>query len=450
MNSDSLRVEGDINLSEARREWTNNLTKETGEGLEADSSCFIHQALSSPCLEVLESCAGSYLVTTSGKKILDFHGNNLHQVGYGNPKVVEAVCQQIQKLPFSPRRYTNNVAIELAQKLTAKVPGLTRVLFAPGGSEANSMALKLARIATGKFKVVSMWGAFHGAGLDTISVGGEAPFRKNIGPLMTGVQHVPQPETYRQLWKNDLDQDVYVALVRQVFENEGDVGALIAETVRNTDVQVPSKNFWKKIRALCDEFNVALILDEIPIALGRTGKLFAFEHYGITPDIVTVGKALGGGVIPMAAILTNEKFNVAAEHSVGHFTHEKTPLGSAAGLAVLKVIEEENLLERAQKMGTIMQARLLEMKEKYEIIGDVRGIGMLWGVDLVTDRTTKQRAVHEAERVMYDCLENGLSFKVSQGSVINLCPPLIIEEKELHRALDILENAIQRLSAKNR
>ena len=289
-----------------------------------------------------------------------------------------------------------------------------------------------------------MWGAFHGGGLDTISVGGEAPFRKNIGPLMTGVEHVPQPETYRSLWKDDPDQDMHVALIPQVFENEGDVGTLIAETVRNTDVQVPVPGFWQKVRALYDEFDVTLILDEIPIALGRTGKFFAFEHYNIIPDIVTIGKGIGGGIFPMAAVLTSDRFNMAAEHSVGHSTHEKSPVGSVAGLAVLKIIEEENLMGRAQELGKIMQKRLLEMKDRYEIIEDVRGIGLLWGVDLVTDRKTKKRAIEEAECIMYHCLENGLSFKVSHGSVINLCPPLIISEEELERALGILEDALQK------
>ncbi|RKD88252.1 aspartate aminotransferase family protein [Mangrovibacterium diazotrophicum] len=442
MEDKILRVEGDINLTEGRKVWMTELADETVDLLHQDAGAFIHQALSTPCLDVLDRVEGSYLITTSGKKILDFHGNNLHQLGHGNREVVEAVSKMMHKLPFSPRRYTNRVAIELAERLTSLAPGLNRVLFAPGGSEANSMALKLARIATGKFKVVSMWGAFHGGGLDTISVGGEAPFRKGIGPLMTGVQHVPQPEFYRQPWKDDPDQNVYVELIRQVFENEGDVGALIAETVRNTDVQIPSKNFWQKIRALCDEYGVVLILDEIPIAMGRTGKFFAFEHYGITPDIVTIGKALGGGVFPMAAVLTNDRFNGAAEHSVGHFTHEKSPLGSAAGLAVLNFIEKESIVARANELGALMQKRLLEMKERYEIIGDVRGIGLLWGVDLVTDRETKERAFAEGEKVMYDCLKNGLSFKVSQGSVINLCPPITISQEELEQALGILENAI--------
>jgi 4-aminobutyrate aminotransferase len=246
------------------------------------------------------------------------------------------------------------------------------------------------------------------------------------------------------LWENDPEQDMYVALIRQVFENEGDVGALIAETIRDTDVQIPAQGFWRKVRALCDEFDVTLILDEIPIAMGRTGKFFAFEHYGITPDIVTIGKGLGGGVFPMAAVLTSDKFNVVANHSVGHFTHEKSPVGSAASLAVLEVIEQEDLLNRAVKLGQTLQARLLEMKDRYEIIGDVRGIGLLWGLDLVTNRETKTRAVAEAEKIMYHCLQNGLSFKVSQGNVITLSPPLIISEEELERALNILEDAFQK------
>jgi len=440
-----MKVEGDINLTENRQKWMVELQPGTIEQLESDSRYFLHQALSTPCMEVLAECEGSYIITESGRKILDFHGNNVHQVGYRNKHVIGAVTKALGQLPFSPRRYTNTDAISLAQKLCTKVPGLNRVLFAPGGSEANSMALKLSRIATGKHKVVSMWGSFHGCGLDTISVGGEAPFRKNTGPLMSGVEHVPQPVSYRSLWDNDPEQDIYIAYIRHVFENEGDVGAFIAETIRSTDVQIPVAGFWKKVRALCDEFSVTLILDEIPIALGRTGTFFAFEHYGIVPDIVTIGKGLGGGVFPMAAMLTNEKYNVVAEHSIGHFTHEKSPVGSAAALAVLEVIERDDLLTRVQELGKIMQTRLFDMQNRYQMIGDVRGIGLLWGVELVIDRSTKERAVDEAERVMYRCLENGLNFKVSQGNVITLSPALIISEFELHGALDILNDAFQQL-----
>ena len=146
----------------------------------------------------------------------------------------------------------------------------------------------------------------------------------------------------------------------------------------------------------------------------------------------------------MAAVLANEKFNAVAQHSVGHFTHEKSPVGSAAALAVLKVIDQENLLERSRCLGELMKKRLSELKDKYEIIGDVRGLGLLWGLELVTNRITKERAIAEAERIMYECLKNGLSFKVSQGNVITLSPPLIISEEELDRALYILEQAIKK------
>jgi 4-aminobutyrate aminotransferase len=441
MNERSLKAEGDINLTNARNDWNETLPVETSGMLEEDAGYFLHQALSTPCLEVLAGCDGPYIITSSGRKILDFHGNNLHQVGYRNEAVIKAVMNQMGKLSFCPRRYTNVSAIELAKSLGTKIPGLNRVLFAPGGSEVNSMALKMARIITEKYKVVSMWGSFHGCGLDTISVGGEATFRRQIGPLLPGVEHVPQPVTYRSLWDNDPEQEKYVAYIRHVFENEGDVGALIAETIRNTDVQVPVPAFWKKVRSLCDEFGVKLILDEIPIALGRTGKFFAFEHYEIVPDIVTLGKGLGGGVFPFAAMITRDAFNIVAEHSIGHFTHEKSPLGSAAALAVLDIIEKDKLPERAIQLGRYVKKRLEILQEKYEMIGDVRGIGLLWGIDLVKDRKTKDRAFQEAEKIMYHCLRNGLSFKVSQGNVINLSPSLIISKEELEQALDILEDA---------
>ena len=445
MSTINYKAEGDVNFSQSRKDWMNQLADDTTRIIMQDADSFIHQALSTPCMEVAAACDGPYLITSSGQKLLDFHGNNVHQVGYKNKTVIAAVTSALNSLPFSPRRYTNEYAIRFAQKLGSIIPTLNRVLFAPGGSEANSMALKLARIYTGKFKVVSMWGAFHGAGLDTISVGGEASFRQNIGPLLAGVEHVMQPDTYRPFWDNDIEQNKYVDYVRHVFECEGDIGAFIAETIRNTDVQIPTINFWKRMRALCDEFAVVLILDEIPIALGRTGKLFAFEHYGIVPDIVTLGKGLGGGVFPMAALLTSDKFNSAVEHSVGHFTHEKSPIGSAAALAVLQVIEDENLLEKTYQNGLIMKERLSKMQDRFEMIGDLRGIGLLWGVELVTDRITKTRANEHAERVLYHCLKNGLSFKVSQGNVINLCPSLIITESQLLQSLDILEKAFEEI-----
>lgn len=438
------KEEGDINLTASRIKWYNELPSETREILEKDSAVFLHQSLSTPCLDVLSDCEGVYITNYGGKKIFDFHGNNLHQVGYKNRDVIEAIKHQLDVLPFSPRRYTNLPAILLANRLTALTPeGLNRVLFAPGGAEANSMALKLARIVTGKHKILSMWGSFHGAGLDTISAGGETAFRSNMGPLMPGVEHVPPIDTYRPLWENDTNQEALIKYIRYVFENEGDIGAFIAETIRNTDVQIPPKDFWFKIRALCNEFGVLLILDEIPIWLGRTGKMFAFEHFGIAPDMVTIGKGLGGGVIPMAALIAHDSFNVAIEHSIGHFTHEKSPVGCAAAMAVLDFMEKEDILHRTQIIEKLMQERLLNMQRHYPVIGDIRGIGLLWAIDLVKSKDTKEKACETAESIMYHCLKNGLSFKVSKGNVLTLSPPLVITREELDTALDILDDAFK-------
>lgn len=442
----SDKNEGDINLTPERQEWLNHLPSETGELLREDAGLFLHQALSTPCMDVITGCRGPYLINREGKMILDFHGNNLHQVGYANRSIVEALVGQLSTLAFSPRRYTNPAAIALAEKLCSLVPGLNRVLLAPGGSEANSMALKLARIVTGKHKVVSMWGSFHGAGLDTLSVSGDPSFRMGLGPMMPGVIHVPPPETYRSPFSGDPEQQGYVNLIRQVFEQEGDVGALMAETIRNTDVEIPSENFWQQVRKLCDEFGVMLILDEIPIALGRTGRFFAFEHYGIIPDMVTLGKGLGGGMVPIAALLTKDVYNIAPAHSIGHFTHEKSPLGSAVALAVIDYVQKESLAQRAVELGMLMQQRLNDLRNRFPQVGDIRGIGLLWALDLVTDSESKTRNPKLAERVMYTCLEKGLSFKVSKGNVIGLSPSLIIMPDELHLALDILTEALMKHS----
>lgn len=443
------RTEGDINLSSARQDWYAVISEpETSGYLHEDAEYFLHQSLSTPCLDVLASCEGIYLTDVQGKRYMDFHGNNVHQLGYRHPYVIEKVKEQLDILPFSPRRYTNVPAIELAKKLGYLLPGdLNRVLFAPGGTSAISMALKLARIVTGRHKVVSLWDSFHGASLDAISAGGELDFRKDMGPLMPGVERIPPPMTYRGPFAAAGHGDVpYADYLEYVIEKEGDIGAFLIETIRNTDVQIPSQAYWKRVREICTRHKVLLILDEIPIAFGRTGRMFAFEHYGFEPDIVCLGKGLGGGVMPMAAIVARDSYNLAQSVSLGHFTHEKSPLGSVAALAMLEFIEQNDILAKVNADAEFMREALEKLKEKYPLIGEVRGIGLLWGVELVKDRETKEKAVQEAETVMYECLKNGLSFKVSQGNVVQLSPPLIITREQLKEALQILEKAIETAS----
>lgn len=443
-----FRSEGDVNTTPARQAWNASMDDERTQALlKRDSEVFLHQAMSTPCLDTLEAAEGIYIQDATGKKYMDFHGNNVHQLGYGHPHVIKRVQEQIAKLPFSPRRFTNETAIECAEKLTQICGGeLNRVLFAPGGTSAVGMALKLARHITGNYKVVSLWDSFHGASLDAISVGGEACFRQGMGPLMAGVERIPPAVSYRGAFPVADGSDVHYAdYLEYVIEKEGGVGAFIAEAVRNTDVQVPSKAYWKRIREICDKHNVMLIIDDIPNGMGRSGEWFTYQAYGIEPDILCIGKGLGGGLVPIAAMVTKDKYNTAEQISMGHYTHEKGPIGCAAALATMEAIEQDGLLDKVKADSQFMREKLLEMKAKYPVIGDVRGIGMLWGIELVTDLESKARAYHEAEAVLYQCLNNGVSFKVSQGNVIQLSPPLIITREQLTEALAIFEEAIAKV-----
>ncbi|ELE1908053.1 aspartate aminotransferase family protein [Vibrio vulnificus] len=443
-----FRSEGDVNTTPARQAWNASMDDERTQALlKRDSEVFLHQAMSTPCLDTLEAAEGIYIQDATGKKYMDFHGNNVHQLGYAHPHVIKRVQEQIAKLPFSPRRFTNETAIECAEKLTQICGGeLNRVLFAPGGTSAVGMALKLARHITGNYKVVSLWDSFHGASLDAISVGGEACFRQGMGPLMAGVERIPPAVSYRGAFPVAEGSDVHYAdYLEYVIEKEGGVGAFIAEAVRNTDVQVPSKAYWKRIREICDKHNVMLIIDDIPNGMGRSGEWFTYQAYDIEPDMLCIGKGLGGGLVPIAAMVTKDKYNTAEQISMGHYTHEKSPIGCAAALATMEAIEQDGLLDKTKADSQFMREKLLEMKAKYPVIGDVRGIGMLWGIELVTDHESKARAYDEAEAVLYQCLNNGVSFKVSQGNVIQLSPPLIITREQLTEALAIFEEAIAKV-----
>ncbi len=443
-----FRSEGDVNTTPARQAWNASMDDERTQALlKRDSEVFLHQAMSTPCLDTLEAAEGIYIQDATGKKYMDFHGNNVHQLGYGHPHVIKRVQEQIAKLPFSPRRFTNETAIECAEKLTQICGGeLNRVLFAPGGTSAVGMALKLARHITGNCKVVSLWDSFHGASLDAISVGGEACFRQGMGPLMAGVERIPPAVSYRGAFPVADGSDVHYAdYLEYVIEKEGGVGAFIAEAVRNTDVQVPSKAYWKRIREICDKHNVMLIIDDIPNGMGRSGEWFTYQTYDIEPDMLCIGKGLGGGLVPIAAMVTKDKYSTAEQISMGHYTHEKSPIGCAAALATMEAIEQDGLLDKVKADSQFMREKLLEMKAKYPVIGDVRGIGMLWGIELVTSHESKARAYDEAEAVLYQCLNNGVSFKVSQGNVIQLSPPLIITREQLTEALAIFEEAIAKV-----
>ena len=440
------KSEGDINISPKRDQWQkDNIDAKSQALLDEDARYFLKQSLSTPCLNTMRTCDGIYIEDMQGRRYMDFHGNNVHQVGFANPDVIAAVKKQLDELSFCTRRYTNRLAVDLARKLTQIAPGsLNKTLFCPGGAEAVGIALKLARIATGRHKTISMWDSFHGATLDTISIGGEAIFRQDMGPLLSGTEHVPPADEYRcvfgcsQRGGCDLTCANYV---EYILEKEGDIAAVISEPIRSTPY-IPKPAYWQKIRQACDRYGALLIFDEIPHCLGRTGKMFTFENFGVIPDMVVIGKGLGGGIFPMAAIIAHEDLDVAADRALGHYTHEKSPVGCAAALATIEYIENHNLVEHARDLGKYSLDRLHEMKERHPIIGDVRGLGLFLGIELVKNRDTRERASDEAEAVMYAALSKGLSFKTTMGNILTLTPALTITKEEMDKALDIIEACI--------
>jgi 4-aminobutyrate aminotransferase len=375
---------------------------------------------------------------------MDFHGNNVHHVGYSHSRLINAIRRQLDELSFAPRRYTCEPAVELAEKLVEITPGsLSKVLFAPSGSDAVEMALAYARATTGRFKTISFWDSYHGAGFGARSVGGEAMFRSGpIGPLLAGTEHVPPFGDYRNAWGvTEGSADLCAKTIRYVLEKEGDIAAVIAEPIRAVPY-VPPAGFWPSVRKACDDFGTLLIFDEIPTGLGKTGKMFACEHDGVVPDMLVLGKSLGGGVLPIAALICRPELDVCGSHAFGHYTHEKNPVTTRAGLTTIQIIEDEHLVANAAHVGKVGLGRLREMMNRHPLIGDVRGRGCLLGVELVLDRDSRAPARDAADAVLYKALSRGLNFKTTMGNVLTLTPPLITTEAQMREAMEIIEESI--------
>jgi len=441
-------TEGEANTSARRSEWaleeTNTVTRDL---LKRDSDAFLHQALSSPCVSTIARAEGIWIEDTSGRRYMDFHGNSVHHIGYGHPKLIRAIKDQLDDLPFAPRRFTNEPAVSLAEKLGQIAPGnLNKALFTTGGSDAVEVALKIARAFTGRFKTISFWDAFHGAGFGAASIGGEATFRSHIaGPLVPGAEHVAPFACYRCPYNHDGPEVCGLAcakMIEFVLEREGDVAAVVAEPMRAVPYVAPP-GFWKAVREACNRHGALLIIDEIPTGLGKTGKMFAFEHEEIIPDIITLGKSLGGGVLPIAACVARQDLDVCGDFAIGHYTHEKNPVTARAALTTLEIIEEEGLVDSAAELGKHTMDRLNEVLDGQPYVGDIRGRGLMLGIEIVEDRTDKTPARDRAERIYYACLKAGLSFKISQGCVLTLSPPLTIDKSDLDKAIDIVGTAIR-------
>jgi 4-aminobutyrate aminotransferase len=446
--------ESDTNLTSRRRDWqARSLDAPTRTLLARDSDAFMHQSVSTPCLNAIAKAEGIWIEDTSGRRYMDFHGNNVHHIGYGHPRLKKAISDQMDALSFAPRRYACEPAVLLAEKLGAIAPGnLSKVLLTTGGSDAVEVAIKMARTATGRFKTLSFWDAFHGAGIGASSLSGEALFRSGpAAPLVAGSQHVAPFACYRCAYGHDCDDNgrpmldrcrmACAGMLDYVLAREGDVAAVIAEPARAVPY-LPPPGYWQKVREACDRHGVLLIFDEIPTGLGKTGKMFACDHDGVIPDILVMGKALGGGILPIAACITRPDLDVAGDWAYGHYTHEKNPVTTRAALTTIEIIEDENLVENAAKVGALALARMDDMKRRLPAIGDVRGRGLLLGIELVKSRESKTPDGDLAEAVLYRALDRGLSFKTTMGNVLTLTPPLTTTEAQMMTALDIIEEAI--------
>ena len=424
--------ESDTNLSQERRAWAErNLDKAARALLAEDERYFLRQSVSTPCLNAIVKAEGIFIEDTAGRRMMDFHGNNVHHIGYGHPRLKRAIAEQMETLPFTPRRYTSEPAVALANKLAAITPGkLGKVLFTTGGSDAVEVAIKLARAATGRYKTLSFWDAFHGAGFGAAAVGGEALFRSGpIGPLMPGAEHVAPFSSYRCPYGTSNAAESSAACARMidyVLGREGDIAALIAEPVRAVPY-IPDKK---------------RLLLQAPTGLGKTGKMFACEHDGVEPDILVLGKSLGGGILPIAAVIARPELDVGADYAFGHYTHEKNPVTARAALTTIEIIEEEGLAANAARVGTAALKRMQDIMVRRAIVGDVRGLGLLLGIELVSDHAAKTPANAAAEKVMYLALEKGLSFKTTFGNVLTLTPPLTVTQAQMDRALDIIDECL--------
>lgn len=440
--------ESDTNATPARADWrARNVDAATRTLLDRDAAAFLHQSVSTPCLTAIRKAEGIYIEDLAGRRYMDFHGNNVHHIGYGHPRLKRAIAEQMDALPFTPRRFTSEPAVQLAEKLAGIAPGtLSKVLFTTGGSDAVEVAIKVARAATGRFKTLSFWDAFHGAGFGASSVGGEALFRSGPhGPLMPGAEHVAPFGSFNCPYGGRNAQesgDACARMIDYVLGRDGDFAAFIAEPMRAVPYVAPP-GFWQQVRASCDRTGTLLIFDEIPTGLGKTGTMFCCEHDGAVPDIVVLGKGLGGGILPIAAAICRPELDVGGDWAFGHYTHEKNPVTTRAALETIAIIEQERLVDNAAQVGAAAIRRMRDWMNEFDQIGEVRGRGFLIGVELVEDYRSRKPANALAERTMYAALERGLSFKTTMGNMLTLTPPLVTTAAQMDQALDILHASLK-------
>jgi 2,2-dialkylglycine decarboxylase (pyruvate) len=408
--------------------------------------------------EIVEKAQGSWVVDAKGRKILDFtSGQMCATVGHNHPNIVAAIKRSCDTALHLFSGMIPRSVVQLADALAKILPApLRKSLFLNTGSESNEAAIKMAKLYTGGFEVVGLGGSWHGV---TGNAGGVsyASDRKGYGPGMPGTYVIPEPNAYRCPVKHCRDRCdrtcMKVGFELYDMQSTGARAAVIAEPVISAGgVIVPPEGYFDALQAEARKRNMLLIFDEAQTAFGRLGHWFAASYLGVTPDLMTVSKTLGGGV-PLAAVITNDEIEATCHRRGFAFytSHVSDPLPSTVGLAVLETVAQENLLARSREMGDYLAARLEELKMRHEEIGDVRGMGLLRGIELVKDRETRE-PWHELGALTTErCLALGLSMNIrrrpERGSVWRIAPPLTVAREDVDLAMTIFDQALTEMKA---
>jgi 2,2-dialkylglycine decarboxylase (pyruvate) len=403
---------------------------------------------------------GAWVETADGERVLDFtSGQICSTLGHNHPRIGAAVRRALDEVVHLNSWMLSEPVLALAERLASLFPDrLDKVILLNTGSEANEVALKLAKMHTGRFEVVGLARSFHGllAGISSVNF---SMAHAGYGPLLPGAFVLPAPYAYRCPIRH-CDGACDCTCLEAGFElvdqqSVGSLCAVIAEPVLSAGgIIVPPDGYLRRLRELCDARGMLLVLDEAQTGFGRLGTMFGFEHDGIVPDLVAVSKTLGGG-IPLAATITTSAIEEdCVEKGFLHVTsHVSDPLPAAAGLAVLEVIEEEGLVERARERGDYLLARLRELQAAHEQIGEVRGRGLLVGLELVEDRESRRPADALGAAVTAECLRRGLSMNIvragTSANCFRMAPPLTISVDEIDLAVEILDSSLAAVLAES-
>jgi len=405
---------------------------------------------------VAESGSGCIVKDVDGNEYIDFNsGIAVLNVGHSHPRVVQAMKDQAEKLlHYSWTDFYYKPLVDLAEQLTEITPGAFRkkVFFSNSGAEAVEAAMKAARWHTRRPLFIAYTGAFHGRTFGAMGLTGSKPVqRRHFFPLVPEVTHVPYPYCYRcpfhleypecKLWCVDfIDEEVL-----NKYHPAENTAAMFVESVQGEGGYViPPEDYFHRLKKVLDKYGILFVDDEIQAGMGRTGKWFAIEHWGLTPDIITMAKALGSG-LPIGATVAKEEI-MDWEGGSHANTFGGNPVACAVALQVIDIIKQERLLENANKQGTYLMKRLKDLQEKYPIIGDVRGKGLMVGAEIVKDPETKEPATQEVQDIMNKCFKRGLAIITSGKSAMRFAPPLIITRELIDAGFDVFEGVVKEVA----